>query len=310
MPQYELPPIYYGPSSKVYPMAGANWGHKAFNVPALQDKIGPNPQTIIGIIDTGVDRSHPSLSNVIDAKDFTGSRNGYNDVHGHGTHVTGTVGCTERTIGVASGFKLVHGKGLSDQGSGNDSIVNAMEWCVGRGAKVLSLSLGGGGQSQDWERRFELMAKAGVIIVFAAGNSGPNTPDTDWPGRSEHVLNCAALGQDLNPAPFTNAGDKIDMAWSGVDILSLRPASLGGGYQTMSGTSMATPGSAGELALYLELLTQNSQTWPNVYELREKLKTRAVDVYQPGDDRRTGPGWPSPNMLAFDASPDPFPLGA
>lgn len=305
--QYQLPPIYYGPKSKVFPLAGANWGHEAFRVPYLQDKLTKPPETIIGIIDTGVDRSHQSLSNVIDAKDFTGSRNGYNDVHGHGTHCTGTVGCTERMIGVASGFKLIHGKGLSDQGSGGDSIVNAMEWCVGRGARILSLSLGGGGQSPDWERRFELMAKAGVIIVFAAGNSGPNTPDADWPGRSKHVLNCAALGKDLLPASFTNAGDKIDMAWSGVDILSLAP---GGGYQTMSGTSMATPGAAGCLGLYLENLLQNGQSWPDVYQLRELLTSRAVDVYQPGDDRRTGPGWPSPNMLAFEANADPYPLGA
>ncbi len=305
MPQYQLPPIFYGPSSKVLPMAGANWGHKAFNVPALQDKV--KSKLIIGIIDTGVDRSHPSLSNVIDAKDFTGSRNGYNDVHGHGTHVTGTVGCTERTIGVAAGFDLIHGKGLSDSGSGGDSIVNAMEWCVERGAKILSLSLGGGGQSADWERRFELMAKAGVIMVFAAGNSGPNTPDADWPGRSRHVLNCAALGPDMLPAPFTNAGDKIDMAWAGTNILSLRP---GGGYVEMSGTSMATPGAAGELGLYYAGLIENNRRLPDVYELRELLATRAVDVFTKGDDRRTGPGWPSPDMLAADLNPDPFPLGA
>jgi len=302
--EYQLPPIYYGPSAAALPLAGEiNWGMAKFDVERIRSQI--TTKIKLGIIDTGVDKSHPLLSNVVASKSFVGGESP-NDGNGHGTHCTGTVGATDPRIGVASGFPLYHGKGLSNGGSGGGGLIDAMEWCIEEGCEVLSCSWGGGGQDADWERRFKAMADAGIWPIFAGGNSGPNTPDTDWPGRSMNLINVAALNTDLSPASFSSAGNKIDTSGPGVNIWSCKP---GGGFQQMSGTSMATPFICGLLGLYRAGLKQSGQKIPNVYELRELLFSRSMDIHTPGDDRRTGPGALMSLLLALNLTPDPPRIG-
>lgn len=304
-PVYGLPPVFRGPTAEALPLAGeVNWGMAVFAVEKLRS-ITDGSGIKLGVVDTGVDPTHPILSNVAGAKDFTGSASGSRDRNGHGTHVTATVGGTEPRIGVAPGAKLYHGKGLSDGGSGGNGLISAIEWCVEQGCEVVSNSWGGGGQSPAWEAVFKRLADAGIWLVFAGGNSGPGTPDSDWPGRSTNLINVAALNQDLTPASFSSAGDKLDTSGPGVGIWSARP---GGGYQQMSGTSMATPFVAGLLGLYRAALKAKGLAIPKVWELRDKLFSRSTDTHTPGDDRRTGPGWVTPVLLSLDLTPDPPPV--
>ncbi len=297
-PVYGIPPdLVIGPGFDHLPMAGeANWGMKKFDVDRL--RAVPVPGIKLGVVDTGVDRTHPLLANVKGARDFTGSASGALDRNGHGTHCTGTVGAIDPNIGVASGFDLYHGKGLGDGGSGGRGLMDAIEYCLSEGCNVVSNSWGGGGQSADWERRFREWAERGVWLIFAGGNSGPGTPDSDWPGRSEHLINVAALNADLSPASFSSAGNKLDTSGPGVNIISTR---TGGGFQQMSGTSMATPFVTGVLGVYRANLEARGRKIPTVYELREKLFSRSTDTHTPGDDRRTGPGWVTPILLELDA---------
>ncbi len=305
-PVYGIPPdLVVGATADYLPLADeANWGMAKFDV--VRIRTTPVPGIKLGIVDTGVDRSHPLLANVKGARDFTGSASGAADRNGHGTHCTGTVGCTDPRIGVASGFDLYHGKGLGDGGSGGSGLMDAIEYCLSEGCEVVSNSWGGGGQSAAWEARFKEWAERGVWLIFAGGNSGPKTPDSDWPGRSRHLINVAALNPDLSPASFSSAGDKLDTSGPGVNIWSTR---TGGGYQQMSGTSMATPFVAGLLGLYRAHLKAAGKKIPTVYELREQLFADSTDTHAPGDDRRTGPGWITPILLALDLVPDPPRLG-
>lgn len=306
-PVYGIPPdLIVGPATDHLPLAGeANWGMDVFGVAALRKAAG-DTTVVAGIIDTGVDDTHPILApNFKGGKDFTGSAYGYRDRHGHGTHCSGTVAGTDLRIGVAAGFPFVHGKGLGDGGSGGNGLIDAMWWCIEQGAEVLSNSWGGGGQSPAWEAEFQRMNDAGVWLVFAGGNSGPNTDDTDWPGRSEKLLNVAALNPDLTPASFSSAGAKIDTSGPGVNIWSARP---GGGFQQMSGTSMATPFIAGVLALYRAALKRAGLPIPKGPEMRSLLFNRSTDTHTPGDDRRTGPGWLTPLLLTLSLTPDPPPV--
>lgn len=308
MSDFHIPPdLVRGPASDVLPLAGeANWGVETFQVERLR-AVSNGAGVIVGIVDTGVDATHPLLAGqVLATKDFTSSPVGSGDRNGHGTHTTGTVGASDPRIGMAPGAKLVHGKALSDGGSGSGSwIAAAIRWCVAQGAEIVSMSLGSSGEDPTISAAMREVADAGVWVICAGGNSGPNTPDVDWPGRSPYGISVAALNSDLTPASFSSAGAKIDTSFAGVNIWSCKP---GGGYQQMSGTSMATPGAAGVLALYRSALKAKSRRIPSVVELRAQLFARSTDAFTPGDDRRTGPGWVTPILLALDITPDPPPV--
>lgn len=305
-PIYTLPPVFRGPSADVLPLAGeVNWGIEKFAVDKLRI-ITDGDGIKLGIVDTGIDDRHPIIApNFGGAADFTGSRNGYRDVNGHGTHCSATVGGSDPRIGVAPGATIYHGKGLGDGGSGGNGLIDAIQWCIDQGCTVVSNSWGGGGQSVSWERRFQSWAEAGIWLIFAGGNSGPNTPDTDWPGRSLNLLNVAALNPNMTRASFSSKGDKIDTSGPGVDIWSAKP---GGGFQRMSGTSMATPFVAGLLGLYRRALELAGMPIPNVYELRKLLAVDSTDIGTPGDDRDTGPGYVTPLLLSLNLVPDPPPV--
>ena len=304
-PQFGIPPdLVVGPDAQFLPLAGeVNWGMATFGVDVLRT-VTKGEGVITGVIDTGVDRTHPLLSNVFASKNFASRHSG--DRNGHGTHCTGTVGATDPRIGVAIGARLCHAGGLGDSGNGSDTALNAaMDWCVEQGAEILSCSWGSSAPAPSIIDRLKGYADEGIWPVFAAGNSGGNTPDVDWPGRSEYCIDVAALAADLSPASFTSAGAKIDTAGPGVGIWSTK---TGGGFRQMSGTSMATPFVAGLLTLYRSALKLRGLPIPRVDELRRLLFSRSTDTHTPGDDRRTGPGWVTPLLLVLSLTPLPPPV--
>lgn len=300
------PDLVVGPSADVLPLAGeANWGMGWEGLTLLRDAAAGQAMRV-GVVDTGVDLTHPLLKGVKDARDFTGSAVGPDDRHGHGTHVSGTVGAENPSIGVFPLVELFHGKGLGDGGGGSGAqIQQAMQWVASQGCGVVSMSLGSAGEDTRITGFMRELAEAGVWVVCAAGNSGPDTPDVDWPGRSEHCISVAALDKSLAPASFSSAGAKIDTSGPGVNIWSCKP---GGGYQQMSGTSMATPWVAGVLALYRAALVKTGQAVPKIDEVRRILGVDSTDVYQQGIDRRTGPGALLPILLAVSLEADPPPV--
>ncbi len=309
-PQYGIPPdLIRGPSARVLPLAGEiNWGMDVMGVDFLRT-LTEGEGIKLGVVDTGIDESHPLIQpNFGGAKDFTGSSIGFRDRNGHGTHCSGTVGGRDPRIGVASRCTLFHGKGLSDDGSGGmNSLLNAIEWCLSEGCTVVSNSWGGGTSiDAGTQRRLREWAERGVWLFFAAGNSGGGTNQTDAPGNSEHVINVAALAQNMTPASFTSAGAKIDTSGPGVQIWSGKP---GGGFQQMSGTSMACPFVAGEHGLLRRAMELKSVPIPSIYELRKTLAFRSTDTHTPGDDNRTGPGWAAPALLRMMIDPKPLPIG-
>jgi subtilisin family serine protease len=224
----------------------------------------------VAVLDTGADLDHPDLEGrVSQAVSFVPGETA-RDGNGHGTHTLSTVGGSGSASGgaergVAPGADLLVGKVLSDEGSGDDSwIIAGMEWATGQGARVISMSLGGSSPSDGSDPLSQavnrLTEQTGALFVIAAGNTGSEA-SISAPGAADAALTVAAVDSDDQLAYFSSMGPRIgdyalkpDIAAPGVDILAAKAGGAAdtGWYQTMSGTSMATPHVAGAAALLAE----------------------------------------------------------
>ncbi|MFJ5272745.1 S8 family serine peptidase [Streptomyces sp. NPDC088358] len=263
----------------------------------------------VAVLDTGIDAAHPDFAGRIAASESFVPGQDVTDRHGHGTHVASTVAGTGaasggKEKGVAPGASLHIGKVLDNDGSGQDSwILAGMEWAArDQHAKVVSMSLGGDptdGTDPLSEAVNRLSEETGALFVIAAGNSGPEAYSIGAPGAADAALTVGAVngpGKGVDQlAEFSSRGPRVgdnavkpDLTAPGVDILAARSqyAPEGeGAYQTMSGTSMATPHVAGAAAL----LAAKHPDW-NGRQLKDALvsttaSTRQSSPYQGGSGR-------------------------
>ena len=227
----------------------------------------------VAVIDTGIDPKHADL-NVVGGKNCS-TGTSYNDGNGHGTHVAGTIGAEDNSVGVvgvAPGARLWAVRVLNNQGSGTrSSIICGVDWVTANAAtiEVANMSLGGSGTdslcggSDSYHNAICRSISAGITYVVAAGNSSADSRNY-VPATYDEVITVSALadfnGQPGGGAPatcradvddtladFSNYGADVDLIAPGVCIQSTWK---GGGYNTISGTSMASPHVAGAAALY------------------------------------------------------------
>ena len=204
----------------------------------------------VGIIDTGIDYTHKELSARFGSTkgiDLVSGDDPF-DQNGHGTHVAGiTAGAN---VGIARDCTLYAIRVLDENGSGSEiSIMQGIEWSLENGMDVVNMSLG----ARDYTRGFEEMCNyaynEGLVIVAAAGNDGGEV--ASYPAAfGECVVAVAALDRDNAHAPFSNGYKTNDISAPGVNVYSSYP---GGRYRELSGTSMASPGIAGIMALGFQL---------------------------------------------------------
>jgi subtilisin family serine protease len=210
------------------------------------------------VIDTGIDLDHPDLN--VDAgrsRSFTRESNA-DDGHGHGSHVAGTIGAKDNSIGVigvSPGALLVAVKVLTRNGSGSNSgVIAGVDYVAGAGSDgdVANMSLGGG-VSQALDDAVVAAAATGIKFTLAAGNESEHA-NNHSPARAEgpnvYTVSSFAKGTSATDtddpwSSFSNFGNPpVDYAEPGSSIPSTYK---GGGYATMSGTSMAAPHLAGIL---------------------------------------------------------------
>lgn len=218
--------------------------HELIGVKSLQDKtaglIGERPLRY-AVLDTGVDANHKDLADqILDTADFTRSAWGPDDRNGHGTWCAGAIAARADDFGIrgiAYKAKLLCGKVLGDNGSGNEqSIAAGMKWAYQKGADVFSLSLGGGQMSEGLHKIFtEISQQPGKFIFCAAGNDGG---PVNYPAKWSEVIAVGAIDATGKLTEFTSRGPELDILAPGVEILSTMPGSRHG---TMTGTSMACP---------------------------------------------------------------------
>ncbi|MGW7197925.1 S8 family serine peptidase [Streptomyces chryseus] len=250
----------------------------------------------IAVLDTGVDTDHQDLINCIEeAASFVPGQS-VEDGNGHGTHCIGTAASPAENgrYGVAIESRVLAGKVLNNRGRGSDGqILAGMAWAVAQGAKVISMSLGGPVEPGElFPQTYENVAKRalqhGVVIVAAAGNESERpgfVAPVGRPANCPSILSVGALGKDLATASFScgginGAGGQVDIAAPGVEIWSAAPDDT---YQTLDGTSMATPHVAGVLALLAEAHPGASAT-----DLKARLLSMAHPLPQPARDVGAG----------------------
>ncbi|HEX9994865.1 MAG TPA: S8 family serine peptidase [Acidimicrobiales bacterium] len=211
------------------------------------------------IIDTGIYKAHSDFGGrAVTGYDAVIPGGNAEDCHGHGTHVAGTVGGTK--YGVAKGVRLVAVRVLSCAGTGSTSgVIAGVDWVTrdhdpGERA-VANMSLGGGANAAlDTAVRNSIAD--GVAYAVAAGNGddfgNPVDSCTVSPARVGEAMTIGASDRNDRAASWSNNGACVDWFAPGVDIVSagiLLPNSSA----TMSGTSMASPHTAGVAALYLQV---------------------------------------------------------
>jgi len=200
------------------------------------------------ILDTGIDLTHPDL-NVDTSRGYSafskGRNSGFNDGHGHGTHVAGTIAAIDNelnVVGVAAGATVVPVKVLDSRGSGSYSgIIAGIDHVAAEGqpGDCANLSLGGG-KNKALNDAVIAAAGEGIYFALAAGNESQDANNVSpASANGPNVYTISAIDRNNNFASFSNyANPPIDYAAPGVNILSLKK---GGGTTTMSGTSMAAP---------------------------------------------------------------------
>ncbi len=237
--------------------------------------------TVIAILDTGIDASHPDLDQkLVGGWDFIGNDPTPEDGYGHGTHVAGIAAAeTNNSLGTAGvGFhlsiKIMAIKVCSDSGScPSSAIANGITWAADNGAKVVNMSLGGTSISTAEQNAINYAHGQGVLMVASAGNSNVSTQN--FPAAYEPVMAIAATNWDDGKASYSNFGASwVDLAAPGgqmssygdirgiystmptynvyltsCQVFGLLSPCYSQNYDQLQGTSMAAPQVAGAAAL-------------------------------------------------------------
>ncbi len=265
------------------------------------------------VIDTGINRGHSDLPDANSG--LTGNSNNsqvgdwYNDGHGHGTHVAGTISAQDNSygiVGVYPGVNLHVVKIFNDSGSWTyaSDLISAVEQCQSAGANVVNMSLGGSYSSAAERDAMQAFENNGLLLVAAAGNAGNNTKS--YPASYDAVVSVAAVQSNGSRASYSQYNDQVEIAAPGSSVLSTYPVDR---YATMNGTSMAAPHVSGAAALLWSFYPQCTNA-----EIRQALTATAEDKGTAGRDNYYGFGivkakqahdYLANNGCAADAPTDP-----
>jgi serine protease AprX len=276
------------------PPKRSEWAYEKVQVTKLNDEGLDGEGVTVGLIDTGVDLSHPELKhiNVVAWRDILNQRlEPYDDV-GHGTAMAGII--AGKTYGVAPKVDMIVVKVIDkDTGATDSNLYSAIRFCMKNGADIISMSLGRDevrieDLTSPWDEDNLLKstcdeaAEKGIFMVAAAGNDGGENDDGEVsvPGIHDRTITVGAVAKNLKIAHFSSEGDndgklpniilpnsydpwerydpnkKPEVVAPGVDIIA---PGLDGKYYELDGTSLAVPFVTGGLALILGDLTEYQQ---------------------------------------------------
>ena len=255
------------------------WGIDRVDADVAHDNGDTGAGANIAIIDTGIDSDHPDLqANIGSGKAFVKCRGGkktcrydWDDDNEHGTHCSGIADAIDNSqgvVGVSTQATLHAVKVLNSRGSGSYSDIAAgIEYVANQGWDVGSMSLGGSSGSATLRDACQYAVDNGVFLVAAAGNSGPCSDCVGYPAKYPEVMAVSSTNSSDGLSYFSSTGPEVEIAAPGSNIYSTVP----GGYDTLSGTSMATPHVAGTAGQLMANGASNTQA-------RDTIKQTAEDI--------------------------------
>jgi len=260
------------------------WGVSQIKAP-LAWKRSLGNRVRIGVVDTGVDPTHPDLKlSVYRGINLLNPNLLPNDDNGHGTHIAGIIAASSNRqgiLGVAPQASIHAVKAFDKQGSAYVSdIIAGIDWCVDNDMDIINMSFGMNTYSQALEVAIKNAYKSGKIIVASCGNEGKRS-SIDYPARFTQVVSVGALTRSGKVASFSNKGKRIDIYAPGEKIYSCW---LGGNYHELSGTSMATAHVTGTVALMLGIRPSLKPQ-----QIKQTLKRHSIALSK--DRRDSSPGY-------------------
>ncbi|GAB4216356.1 MAG: S8 family serine peptidase [Synechococcales cyanobacterium] len=267
------------------------WNLQAINMPTAWD-VSTGSGVTVAVIDTGITQvSDLAQTTFTKGFDFVDDDEDATDLHGHGTHVAGTIAqSTNNRLGVAGvayGATLMPVRVLDANGSGTAAdVAEGIRFAADHGATVINMSLGSPSPSQIIEDAVKYAHSKGVTIVAAAGNE--SSSQAGFPARYEHVIAVSATGPNGEKSPYSNYGVGVDIAapggaktqdhpeWGILQQTINRRNPDQAEFAYFQGTSMASPHVAGVAALI------QAQGVKSPDEVEKVLKQSATTV---PDDR-------------------------
>jgi subtilisin family serine protease len=256
-------------------------------------RVATGSDVLVAVIDSKIDGAHPELAGaIVEHYDAVGRKE---EPHLHGTGMAGAIAARQALMGVAPGARIlaVHAFSTESRESPQATtrhILAGLEWAIKKGARVINMSFAG-----PYDPMLSLAMKnardKGVVLIAAAGNSGPKSPPL-YPAADPNVI--AVTATDRNDRLFAqaNQGPHVAVAAPGVDILEPAPNAR---YQVTTGTSVAAAHVSGLVALLLE---RNPALDPAA--VHEILTLSARNTGATGRDDKLGWGVIDPSQALLD----------
>ena len=301
MIEYIIPNIQLELYSNDYPMVTSDtlyseqWNLQKIYADVAREKGLSGKGVKIGLIDSGVDASHPDIDS---SKIITGfncmndddDTNDYDtsDVYGHGTGVCAIISAKTDNesylAGIAPNASIIPIK-ITNTGSFDLSVLlDAIETAIYYDCDIINMSLGGNITNKTIinaiKEKIDKAANAGIIIIAAVGNE--NSTATSYPAGFDNVIGVGSVKKDLSHSKYSQRNESVFISAPGHDVTTLK---IGGQTSTETGTSFATPHITAVCALIKEVLPDATLS-----DIKEILKASTDDLGDEGYDTSFGYG--------------------
>ena len=264
-------------TEKFYSAQTLDWGVDRVDAEYVHNNSAVDGSGInVGVLDSGGDKDHPDITWAGGYSATSKDPNKWDDKNGHGTHVAGIISANNNDIGVVGVAPNcnIYAVQVGGRRLLISNIIEGIDWVIAthndsdpnNDITVINMSFGGGASSGE-EVALQAAYNTGILAFAAAGNSGSSV---DYPAAYNTVMAISSSTTADAISGFSNFGPEIEVIAPGSGIYSTYK---GGGYATLSGTSMSSPMAAG-----VAVLAWSANPSLTRDQIRSLLKSSAEDI--------------------------------